>query len=600
LVRGDCYQYLNRDQRTSFKEQYLARFAAYFAGGPSHLTRRAVSNALMNLETKARSSLIKVTALEAALKEDQPKDKVASRVLETFGLMRELDIPEPQDYLAAWGHTPVFQRAFRLGFGNYTTTTISLANGFIRQTIDIIKNEFELLLKEWEVIEKISQKPRRDAAKRLENLARSELVDLLASVQTSRARFYYLVGEELWKGLGEKAKDVARRLDTYSDLYKSAFGNPVTVTGQVFTGQESGNFDIGFVLESRDQGSRLHFLVDLTKNVAGRDNKGMPSTPRVMLTWRNGTSDDNSEPIGISLGQFLAALGRLSSELLDEEGIQHVFQTPEGRAGVVRVDCQVDDTLQVPSFALTIFLKEGTSEDRVRAFAADLITELARLEKLYDRDVDFRPFDWTGKHYPNGRDEKDLHVADEALHTYLLDRWTRALHLIRLYLPGFGDKRYLKSSPSVKTQEQLYLLTPETLTAAGVTSKNQQHILETAGSWVTDFVCNRRVDGVQVDRLFTSLPLKGLSPTASVEVWNDALRLIYFLYANCLVDAPNREWLLLPEGEFAAAVRCHLKAEDLSDWLSKSKWHEPEDRAIPHKVEERCEKLTARYGERRL
>jgi hypothetical protein len=279
LVRGDCYQYLNRDLRASFKEQYLARFAAYFAGGPSHLTRRAVSNALMNLETKARSSLIKVTALEAALKENQSKDKVASRVLETFGLMRELHIPEPQDYLAAWGHTPVFQRAFRLGFGNYTTTTISLANGFIRQT---------------------------------------------------------------------------------------------------------------------------------------------------------------------------------------------------------------------------------------------------------------------------------------------------------------------------------YLLTPETLTAAGVTSRDQQHILETAGSWVTDFVRNHRIDGVQVDRLFTSLPLKGLSPTTSVEVWNDALRLIYFLYANCLVDAPNREWLLLPEGEFDAAVRCYLRAEDLSDWLSKSKWHEPEDRAIPHKVEERCQKLAARYGERPL
>ena len=472
LVRGDVYQYKHlATSAGSVKEEYLKELAAFIADVPSQgsYIEDLVRRTLMPGDEKAARMFVKVKDLEletrGQLYDDRPL-RVFERLLQFVSASEGDSV-----YLRQWAVE--FERLdiFKSGLGTMATTTLALANGFIRQVIDILRNELEFDILEWKVITDLAN---RDRWARNENLVRSRLYNQLPAMEqrlrTSTLRF--LADDRLYGALAAAMEERevpemawSEQLRVRRAEFQRVYGrllrgsdDAISVMGRIY-GKTGDVFDLGLVLDvaKRDGWTELyHYLVDINTGARQQQTeKGKPTRPRVVLAWE--FSQDRPEGNTLpSLGIFLGLLRELTTRFVEfrPTGSQETLGMFEEKDRLLRhavftVDFSVDgdDPLRVRRFYITYFPSPDWDRAQVRGAFQPLLEDIGAyiLSERKERGEVFnlRLDEWQiyyGDGHRDIRDEAHLLVSrDDLLREALYNRWGRDLRLALRYVRPNGD-----------------------------------------------------------------------------------------------------------------------------------------------------------------
>ena len=615
LVRGDVYQYKHlATSAGSVKEEYLKELAAFIANVPSQgsYIEDLVRRTLMPGSDKATRMFVKVKDLELETQgrsyDDRPL-RVFERLLQ-FVSASEGD----SEYLQQWAVELERLDIFKSGLGTMATTTLALANGFIRQVIDILRNELEFDILEWKVITDLAN---RERWARNENLVRSRLYNQLPAMEQRlrKSTLRFLTDDRLYDTLDKEMEERKVPEETWSKqlrvrraesprLYGQLLrgnDNAISVMGRIY-GKTGDAFDLGLVLDvaKRDGWTELyHYLVDINTGARQQQTeKGKPTRPRVVLAWEFSKDREGDTPP--SLGIFLGLLRELTTRFVEfrPTGRQETLAMHEEtdrlfRHAVFTVDFSVDsdDPLRVRRFYITYFPSDQARaqvRDAFQPLLEDIGAYILRERKERGEVFNLRLDEWQ-IYYGDGdkdiRDDAHLLVSrDDLLCEALYNRWARDLRLALRYVRPNGD--FIQSHSNIFEDIALFSL-------------DEKPPVKEPDGWVLSFVERIRSGhsyGFRQIRTWLSeladYPLLDLDTVTDVDSFKDFYKRSKHLYRLVILINTGRvrkggRTIAVEEG--AAGLAAPFLPGTLWDWM-QAKLDDPDCRARDG-AKERAERL---------
>jgi hypothetical protein len=616
LVRGDVYQYKHlATSAGSVKEEYLKELAAFIADVPSQgsYIEDLVRRTLMPGDEKAARMFVKVKDLELTMKsQGRSYDDRPLRVFER--LLQFVSASEGDSvYLRQWAVE--FERLdiFKSGLGTMATTTLALANGFIRQVIDILRNELEFDILEWKVITDLAHRGEQRWA-RNENLVRSRLYNQLPAMEQRlrKSTLRFLTDDRLYRAL-DKAMKGAKEPEVREEVWKETWnkqlrvrraesprlygrllrGNDdaISVMGRIY-GKTSDAFDLGLVLDvaKRDGWTELyHYLMDINTSARQQQTeKGKPTLPRVVLAWEFSKDREGDTPP--SLGIFLGLLRELTTRFVEfrPTGRQETLAIVEEkdrrlRHAVFTVDFSVDgdDPLRVRRFYITYFpLDQARAQvrDAFQPLLEDIGAYILRERKERGEVFNLRLDEWQiyyGDSDKDIRDDAHLLVSrDDLLREALYNRWGRDLRLALRYVRPNGDfiqshsNIFAEYVPLFGLDEEAQVREPDKTVSAFVERIRSGHSY-------SFHQIQKRLGELAA---YPLLDLDAVTDAASFEAFYERLKRLYWLVILVNTGKVHRGGRTIATEKDAADLAAPFPPGTLWDWM-QAKLDDPDCQA---------------------